>query len=49
MTIDAKNYEISTDTNRVDLEAVHAFLARSYWAEGIPKEILAKAIANSLC
>lgn len=42
-------YEISTDNGRVDLEAVHAYLSRSYWAEGIPKAIVAKAIANSLC
>jgi ribosomal protein S18 acetylase RimI-like enzyme len=49
MTIDGTNYEISTDTVRVDVDAVHAYLARSYWAEGIPREVVAKAIANSLC
>jgi len=42
-------YEISTDRNKIDLAAVHAYLARSYWCEGIPKELLAKAIAGSLC
>jgi ribosomal protein S18 acetylase RimI-like enzyme len=47
--VGAKNYEISTDTGRVDVEAVHAYLSRSYWAEGIPREIVARAIANSLC
>jgi ribosomal protein S18 acetylase RimI-like enzyme len=48
-TMDGESYEISTDTERVDVDAVHAYLTRSYWAEGIPKEVVAKAIANSLC
>jgi GNAT superfamily N-acetyltransferase len=42
-------YKISTDPRCIDLEAIHASLSRSYWAEEIPKEILAKAIASSLC
>jgi ribosomal protein S18 acetylase RimI-like enzyme len=42
-------YEIATEPARVDLDAVHAYLTRSYWAEGISKEILAKAVRGSLC
>jgi GNAT superfamily N-acetyltransferase len=42
-------YEISTEPARVDLDAVHAYLTRSYWAEDISKETLAKAVAGSLC
>lgn len=42
-------YKISTDPRRIDLEAVHAYLSRAYWSEGVPKEIVAKAIAASLC
>ena len=42
-------YRISTDPRCVDLEAAHAYLTHSYWAEGVPKEILAKAIESSLC
>ncbi len=42
-------YEISTETSRVDVDAVHAFLTTSYWAEGIPRATVAKAIAGSLC
>jgi len=41
--------EITTDPARIDLDAVHAYISRSYWAEGIPKDLLAKAIAGSLC
>ena len=33
----------------MDLDAIHAFISRSFWAEGIPKETMARAIANSLC
>ena len=41
-------YWISTDPQRLDIDAIHAFLSRSFWAEGIPKELVEKAIANSL-
>ncbi len=39
---------ISSDHADVDLDAVHAFITRSYWAEGIPLDTLARAIANSI-
>ena len=42
-------YSISTDNGQLDIDAVHAFLTRSFWAEGISKELVAKSIANSLC
>jgi len=42
-------YEISTDPQRIDVAAVHAFLAQSYWSPGIPREVVERAIANSLC
>ncbi len=42
-------YRISTDPGRIDVAAVHAYLSRSYWAEGIPEALVARAIAGSLC
>ncbi len=42
-------YHITTDTTRFDIDAIHAYLARSYWAEGIPREIVVRALAGSLC
>ena len=42
-------YTISTDRGRLDVDAVHAYLTRSFWAEGIPRDLVAKAIGNSLC
>lgn len=43
------DYEISTDRQRIDIAAVHAFLTQSYWSPGIPREVVERAIANSLC
>jgi GNAT superfamily N-acetyltransferase len=42
-------YEISTDSARLDVDAIHAFITRSYWSPGIPRATVARAIANSLC
>ncbi len=41
-------YLVSDDPTRLDLEAVHGYLARSYWAENIPREIVVRSIENSL-
>ena len=42
--------EISTDANRLDFEVIHRFLSESsYWASGIPADLLERAIENSLC
>ncbi len=42
-------WTISTDRERLDREAIHAFLFNSYWAKGIPRAILDRSIENSLC
>jgi GNAT superfamily N-acetyltransferase len=42
-------YWISDDPARLDVDAVHAFLVRSYWAAGIPREVVARSLAHSLC
>ena len=41
-------YLVSTDPARLDLRAVHEYLARSYWSPGIPEEVVRRAAANSL-
>ena len=43
------NFLISTDPAKIDLDAVHAYLVRSYWAEGIPREVVERSIKGSLC
>lgn len=40
---------VSTDPSRLDLDVVHGFLARSYWAAGIPRETVARSLRHSLC
>jgi GNAT superfamily N-acetyltransferase len=44
-----EGWEISCDPGRLDLDVIHGFLARAYWSEGIPREVVARAVANSLC
>jgi GNAT superfamily N-acetyltransferase len=42
-------FQITTDPARADVDAAHAYLSRSYWAEEIPRQLLARAMAGSLC
>ena len=42
-------YDISTDPSRLQLDAIHAYLTRSYWSPGVPRDVVARAIANSMC
>jgi GNAT superfamily N-acetyltransferase len=42
-------YIISTDKTRLDLNVIHGYLVTCYWAKGIPREIVARAIEHSLC
>jgi ribosomal protein S18 acetylase RimI-like enzyme len=49
LTDPAGPYEISSDPARLDLAVIHGYLARSYWSPGIPREIVERAVRNSLC
>ena len=40
---------ISTDRALIDLDVVHGFLTKCYWANGIPRNVVARSIENSLC
>jgi GNAT superfamily N-acetyltransferase len=43
-------YEISTDQQRLDRDLIHRFLHdESYWAKGVSRDVVDRAIANSLC
>lgn len=42
-------FTITTDPACFDIDVIHAYLSRSYWAEGIPREIVERSIENSLC
>ena len=42
-------YLVSTDRRRLDVAAIHAFLHGSYWARGIPREVVERSLRGSLC
>jgi GNAT superfamily N-acetyltransferase len=45
----SREITVATDPSRLDLDVIHGYLARSYWAHGIPREVVARAMAHSLC
>jgi GNAT superfamily N-acetyltransferase len=42
------DFVISTDRARLDIDVVHRYLSSSYWAKGMPRDILERGIENSL-
>ncbi|WP_426587741.1 GNAT family N-acetyltransferase [Mucilaginibacter sp. R-33] len=45
-----KGFMISTDKNLLNVDGIYDYLNNeSYWAKGIPRQKLARAIENSMC
>jgi GNAT superfamily N-acetyltransferase len=43
-------YVISTDPAWLDVDVIHRFLSEeSYWARGIPREIIVRSLPHSIC
>jgi len=42
-------FTISTEKEKLDIDLIHSFLNRTYWAEGISKEVIRRSIEGSLC
>lgn len=42
-------FTLSSDPADQQPEEVHAYLTRSYWAEGIPFEVVRKSMEHALC
>jgi GNAT superfamily N-acetyltransferase len=42
-------FTISTEKDKLDRGVIHEFLRGSYWAKGIPRELVDRSIENSLC
>lgn len=40
---------VTTDRERLDVDTIHGFLSQAYWSQGIPRDVLVRAIDNSLC
>src|SRR6185503_6309544 len=43
-----EGFTISTDHARLDLDAVYEFLSTSYWARGIPRDVMERSIAHAI-
>lgn len=43
------NYRLSFDAADMQVDAIHTFLAQSYWAANIARAVVERAIAGSLC
>jgi GNAT superfamily N-acetyltransferase len=41
-------FEADDAAERIDVDVVHGFLSTSYWAAGIPRDVVARSIAGSL-
>ncbi|MEP7154809.1 MAG: GNAT family N-acetyltransferase [Betaproteobacteria bacterium] len=43
-------YVVTTDPARIDVDAVHRYLSEdSYWAKNIPRDVVERSIAHSMC
>ena len=43
-------YLISDDPERLDVDAVHAYLStESYWAQGVSRDVVERSLSHSLC
>ncbi|MBQ4857519.1 GNAT family N-acetyltransferase [Pseudoalteromonas agarivorans] len=49
MAVNTHNFTISTDKSKLNFNVIYNFIANSYWAKGIPKSVMQKAIDNSMC
>jgi hypothetical protein len=43
-----ESFTVSDETARLDLDVIHGYLRRSYWAENVPRAVVARAIEGSL-
>lgn len=41
-------FEVSDDRDRLDFEAVHEYLSRSYWSPGVPRDVVERAATGSM-
>lgn len=40
---------ITTNKSKLNLDTIYGYLSESYWAKGIPKDVVVRSIQNSLC
>jgi GNAT superfamily N-acetyltransferase len=44
-----QGFFLSFDKELLQLDAIHGYLTESYWANGISRQVVARAIEHSLC
>ncbi|MGJ8694571.1 MAG: hypothetical protein ACSHW0_19105 [Thalassotalea sp.] len=44
--INPENYSISSQQDKLDIDFIHKNLSGSYWAKGITRSLVVKAIEN---
>ena len=49
MTGERDGYELDDDRDRLDVDAIWAFLREAYWSPNVPRDVVERAIAGSLC
>jgi GNAT superfamily N-acetyltransferase len=49
MNLSLDNFTVSTDKSKLNIELIHEFLSKSYWAAGRTREAIERSIKNSLC
>ena len=49
MKAERDGYEIDDDPARIDVDAVWAFLREAYWSPNVPRDVVERSIAGSLC
>jgi len=42
-------YVLSDERERLDVDAIWAFLRTAYWSENVPRDVVERAIEGSLC
>ena len=42
------DYRVSLDPAELQLDVIHGFLTQVYWSPGVPRELVARAIRNSM-
>jgi GNAT superfamily N-acetyltransferase len=49
MDLSRDGFRVSDDAALLDVEVIHSFLRESYWAAGIPRDVVEKCLRGSLC
>ena len=49
MIAERDGYELDDDRDRLDVDAIWAYLRTAYWSPNVPRDVVERAIAGSLC